>query len=588
MTEEEVMMMLPMFIEAGMTMEQAVAAALQYGGISPEADKVDEMMARLQESYGQIVGQPRPPGNVPIQHSSTMYDDPYYESAIQNSNQFGAGDVFSTTGDNYTGYYAPNDREKNRMSLMGDGITGNLRPAARLLFGPPTWIGQQPPFDPYNMDPSQPQPPSNLQNIGMDNAQDLENELNRFTGDGPSFDATPQEGNPLGGLGPRGLDHPWNYPDRTNERNSSAYFGNGEPRESTGAKALTATAKEDDVQTLIQTLIGMGLSAEEAFAYAAQAGWIPAEDYGSTIYDATTTNDFGMTAGDQATGRSSPIVNPGDMPVLRGIGRSGFDSGLPQTNPQAATGSGWPMAVYPGAPSRVPTLLATNDFEPGDPRPPSDVPMERPGRFPYAFGLPDFGGMRPARMTSINQSVGDVAPPGLHDPYNQKGNPNYWEDLYEGNTALDTAGTGSSAQTYGTQQQIMAPPGRAPVMQKERSGDNAANDILAYLLEKAITAGRPTQGLQQAVSNQAKPTAPPGRRPAATQVRTAALKSNPTPQRTMKPNPPPTRARTVVAPKPAPKPVYRPPVVIAKPAYRPPVVSKPAPTIVSNLAKAMR
>jgi hypothetical protein len=187
-------------------------------------------------------------------------------------------------------------------------------------------------------------PPGNLQPIGMDNAQDLENELNRFTGDGPSFDPSPQEGDLLGGLGPGGLSHPWNYPDRTNERNSSAYFGNGEPRESSGVKAR------------------MGLELPNA---------------------------------------------------------------------------------------------------------------------------------------------------------------------------------------------------------------NAANDILLFLLEKAVAAGRPTQGLERAVSNQAKPTAPPGRNPA-TQVRTAALKSNPTPQRTMKPNPPPTRARTVVASKPAPKPAYRPPAVIAKPAYAPP------------------
>jgi hypothetical protein len=45
-------------------------------------------------------------------------------------------------------------------------------------------------------------PPDNLQPIGMDNAQDLEDELNRFTGDGPSFDPSPQEGDLLGGLGP--------------------------------------------------------------------------------------------------------------------------------------------------------------------------------------------------------------------------------------------------------------------------------------------------------------------------------------------------------------------------------------------------
>jgi hypothetical protein len=361
------------------------------------------------DAMGRGSGEQRIPGNVPISHSSRLPSPPvptdmtsfglapgtdgwistanpvprgrWPNNDLPNSVMDQAGMDGGTSGlystvdpDSYTGMtpYLGNPFEGTLYSterqapvgkafaLMGDGITSNLTPSSRRFLGPPTWIGRQQLYDPYNMAPSQNQPPDDMQTIGMDNAQLLENELNRFTGDGPSFDPSPQEG-PLSGLGAGGLRHPWGFPDRTNERNSSAFFGNGEPKESTGAKARMA-------------------------------------------------------------------------------------------------------------------------------------------------------------------------------------------------------------------------PGMPP-------GESAANDILAYLLEKAMAAGRPTQGLERAVSNQARPTAPPGRRPAATQVRSAALKSNP--QRTAKPNPPATRARTVVAPKPAPAPVYRPPVVVAKPVYRPPVVvAKPAYALSPVLARA--
>jgi hypothetical protein len=188
--------------------------------------------------------------------------------------------------------------------------------------------------------------------------------------------------------------------------------------------------------------------------------------------------------------------------------------------------------------------------------------------YPQSAGfntIDDRTAMRGQLQSGVNvgSTAGDAltGDPGIFD------NPvPYEHQIYNDPRYVGDAGSGEreSGKAFGMQ--------NADREAANRDASRDANDILAYLLEKAMTAGRPTQGLQQAVSSQAKSTAPPGRAPAATQVRTAALKSNP----------PTTRARTVVAPKPAPKPSYRPPVVIAKPAYAPPparatVAPRPAP-----------
>jgi hypothetical protein len=64
MTEEEVLMLIPMFMNAGMTQEQAIAAALQYGGIDPQPDvppTVDPAMLADPRSLAYMLAQRQDP-----------------------------------------------------------------------------------------------------------------------------------------------------------------------------------------------------------------------------------------------------------------------------------------------------------------------------------------------------------------------------------------------------------------------------------------------------------------------------------------------------------------------------------------------
>jgi hypothetical protein len=375
----------------------------------------------------------------------------------------------------------------------------------------------------------------------------------------------------------------------------------------------------DEELALLELLMYQyGFSQEEAFQILAQGGGITPGAYGSEIYDTSTGGmEFPDTSSFNPVHGGGGLVGPADMPTLAGSEQGiGSPMGEPYestvwTNsnaynpvePQYPADWGldyWQDLLDQGFGGGNQSLPVGNTGDPrvqsildamnvgvgtGEQRPPSHVPI-RTGDFPP---IPQ------TSPQSVNQAgINTPVLPGLgrsgYVPYNYGMDPAVDQSFRGIERAHADPGTSGQADIGSN-----VPPFTLDDVGNEGgkafsygAGPNAANDILAYLLEKAMDVGRPTQGLQQAVSSQAKSTAPPGRAPAATQVRTAALKSNPTPQRTMKPNPPATRARTVVAPKPAPKPVYRPPAVIAKPAYRPPVVSKPAPTIISNLAKAMR
>jgi hypothetical protein len=399
--------------------------------------------------------------------------------------------------------------------------------------------------------------------IGMDNAQLLEDEFNRFAGDGPSFDPTPQEANFLAS------------PDE---------------------KARAASAKEDEDQTrfeeILSDLIASGAGQEEISAFIARYWSI----YPNSIGTASPENML-----DQGTGMMVPT---GDATGLNRV----YYSTPQEDSVLDDLGDSYNNQIY----------MAQNGYD----RPTSNVPITRSTTpAPQRLPSPNYPDMRsPSGFERLLGNVGTSADQGLGrpqrgvDPYHFSVN-TYPSQFTNGpfgmleeigmSTYIPTAMDPSRDPFWDGGQSSLSGTASAPFSSSgaTHTGESDANDILAYLLEKAIAAGRPTQGLEQALDAQNQPTQrqtphpPPGRRPqpmtkghyppqqpqgkhltAATQVRSAALKSNPTP----------TRARTVVAPKPAPKPVYRPPAVIAKPAYRPPVASKPTTTRVSNLAKAMR
>jgi hypothetical protein len=162
------------------------------------------------------------------------------------------------------------------------------------------------------------------------------------------------------------------------------------------------TPEEEEI---IWQFIAMGMSPEEAFYYAAQQGLIFPE---MGMADASTD-------GSDAFGGDMGIGNPGQVGVANmasdGPWRTqAFTDPMGEnlaTNPQAATGSGWPLPVGRGGYGDAIAAMVTNGFQPGDPRPPSPgVNIQRTPGPPFAFGKADFGGTTPGFSSFGGQHTG--------------------------------------------------------------------------------------------------------------------------------------------------------------------------------------
>jgi hypothetical protein len=159
-------------------------------------------------------------------------------------------------------------------------------------------------------------------------------------------------------------------------------------------------------EAIIQQLIQYGMTPEEAFYYAAQQGLIFPE---MGMIDASTDGSDTM-GGELPTGLSNPTVGVANMASDGPWRTQAFTDPMGEnlaTNPQAATGSGWPFPVGRGGYGDLIAAMVTNDFNPGDPRPPSPgVNIQRTPGPPFAFGKADFGGTTPGFSSFGGQHTG--------------------------------------------------------------------------------------------------------------------------------------------------------------------------------------